>query len=81
MTFGEKVKAARITLNLSQAELSELTGISERSLYTYEQPNTLPRKSNLSLTIINVRNGECKVGFSYFPHFNLQVPISHADEI
>ena len=34
-----------------------------------------------SLTIINVRNGECKVGFSFFPNFNLQVPISHADEI
>ena len=47
MTFGEKIKSARITLNLSQAELSELTGISERSLYTYEQLNTLPRKSNL----------------------------------
>ncbi len=47
MTFSEKVKAARITLNLSQAELSELTGISERSLYTYEQLNTLPRKGNL----------------------------------
>jgi transcriptional regulator with XRE-family HTH domain len=47
MTFGEKVKNARITLNLSQAELAKITGVSERSLYTYEQLNTLPRKSNL----------------------------------
>lgn len=47
MTFGEKVKTARLTLNLSQSELAEITGISERSLYTYEQLNTLPRKSNL----------------------------------
>lgn len=47
MTFGEKVKNARLTLNLSQAELSAITGISERSLYTYEQLNTLPRKGNL----------------------------------
>ena len=47
MTFGEKVKAARLTLNLSQTELSEITGISERSLYTYEQLNTIPRKGNL----------------------------------
>lgn len=47
MTFGEKVKAARLTLNLSQTELSELTGISERSLYTYEQQNIIPRKSNV----------------------------------
>ena len=37
MTFGEKVRLARTTLNLSQAELSALTGISEHSLYTYEQ--------------------------------------------
>ncbi len=47
MTFGEKVKEARLTLNLSQAELSKMTGISERSLYTYEQLGTIPRMSNV----------------------------------
>lgn len=47
MTFGEKVKAARLAMNLSQTELAQLTGISERSLYTYEQLGTLPRKSNI----------------------------------
>lgn len=49
MTFGEKVKEARILKNLSQAELAAITGISERSLYTYEQLNTIPRKSNLKI--------------------------------
>lgn len=47
MTFGEKVKEARLTLNLSQTELAQMTGISERSLYTYEQLGTLPRKNNI----------------------------------
>lgn len=47
MTFGEKVKEARRSLNLSQAELAAKTGISERSLYTYEQLGTIPRKSNI----------------------------------
>ena len=47
MTFGEKVKEARILKNLSQTELAAITGISERSLYTYEQLNTIPRQSNL----------------------------------
>lgn len=47
MTFGEKVKEARLTLNLSQAELSKMTGISGRSLYTYEQLGTIPRMSNV----------------------------------
>jgi len=47
MTFGEKVKEARILKNLSQAELAAITGISERSLYTYEQLNIIPRKGNL----------------------------------
>ena len=47
MNFGEKVKEARILKNLSQTELAAITGISERSLYTYEQLNTLPRKCNL----------------------------------
>lgn len=47
MTFGEKLKNARNTLNLTQTELAALTGISERSLYTYEQLGILPRKSNI----------------------------------
>src|SRR5699024_11147693 len=47
MTFGEKVKEARLAMNLSQTELAQLTGISDRSLYTYEQLGTLPRKSNI----------------------------------
>ncbi len=34
-------------MNLSQTELAQLTGISERSLYTYEQLGTLPRKNNI----------------------------------
>lgn len=47
MTFGEKLKKARLALNLSQSELAEKTGISERSLYTYEQTGALPRSGNI----------------------------------
>ena len=47
MTFGEKLLNARIALNLSQAELGEKAGISERSIYSYEQTGTLPRMSVL----------------------------------
>jgi transcriptional regulator with XRE-family HTH domain len=47
MTFGEKLKDLRLKLNYSQSELSEVTGISERSLYTYEQLGAIPRKSNI----------------------------------
>ena len=47
MTFGEKLKSVRLSLNLSQSELAEKTGISERSLYTYEQTGILPRSNNL----------------------------------
>lgn len=47
MTFGEKVRQARIAMNLSQSELAEKTGISERSLYTYEQIGTMPRMGNV----------------------------------
>ena len=47
MTFGEKLKSVRLSMNLSQSELSEKTGISERSLYTYEQTGILPRSNNL----------------------------------
>ena len=47
MTFGEKLRTVRLSLNLSQSDLAKKTGISERSLYTYEQTGTLPRSSNL----------------------------------
>ena len=43
MTFGEKLKNARIGLNLSQTELAQRAGITERSIYTYEQAGVLPR--------------------------------------
>jgi len=47
MKFGEKLKKARLALDLSQTELSQKTGISERSLYTYEQTGIMPRSNNL----------------------------------
>lgn len=47
MTFGEKLRTTRLSLNISQSELAQKTGISERSLYTYEQSGILPRSNNL----------------------------------
>jgi transcriptional regulator with XRE-family HTH domain len=47
MTFGEKIKSARIALNLSQIELAEKVGITERSIYSYEQTGTFPKSTVL----------------------------------
>ena len=47
MTFGEKLMNARIARNLSQLELAEKVGISERSVYNYEQAGTFPRTAVL----------------------------------
>lgn len=47
MTFGEKLKCARLALNMSQNELAEITGISERSLYAYEKAGVIPRRGNI----------------------------------
>jgi transcriptional regulator with XRE-family HTH domain len=44
MTFGEKLIKARLDRNLSQMELAETVGVSERSIYSYEQTGTNPRK-------------------------------------
>ena len=44
MTFGEKLRAARIAMNLSQIELAEKIGITERSIYNYEQMTTHPKQ-------------------------------------
>lgn len=48
MTFGEKLVKARLIKNYSQLELAELVGVSERSIYNYEQTGTQPRKAVLT---------------------------------
>jgi len=47
MTFGEKLRAARIALNLSQFELAEKADIAERSVYNYEEMKTTPKPAVL----------------------------------
>ena len=47
MTIGEKLRSARITMNLSQIELAEKVGVSERSIYNYEQTETYPKPTIL----------------------------------
>ena len=43
MTFGEKLQNARLALDLSQTELGKKAGVTERSIYSYEQAGILPR--------------------------------------
>jgi transcriptional regulator with XRE-family HTH domain len=47
MNFGEKLKEARLSLNKSQTELAGETGITERSIYSYEALNVMPRMGNV----------------------------------
>ena len=47
MKFGEKLMKERVALNLSQSELGEKVGVSERSICAYEQAGTFPRKAVL----------------------------------
>ena len=47
MNIGEKLKNARLALNLSQIELAEKVGITERSIYNYEQTETYPKPTIL----------------------------------
>jgi transcriptional regulator with XRE-family HTH domain len=47
MEFSERLKTLRLTKNLSQSELAEKTGISERTIYSYEQLGKLPRAGNI----------------------------------
>ena len=45
MTFGEKIKEARLAMNLSQTELAQMTGISERSLTPMSNSEHSPEKA------------------------------------
>lgn len=46
-TFGEKVLNARAQLDISQAALAKMIGVSTRMILTYENTSKLPRKSTL----------------------------------
>ena len=47
MSFGEKLLNARVALNLTQNELAKKIGVSQRSVYSYEKNNIIPRKNVL----------------------------------
>jgi transcriptional regulator with XRE-family HTH domain len=47
MTFGEKLKRCRLVLNLSQTDLAKRTGITERTIYSYEAIGIMPRSGNV----------------------------------
>jgi transcriptional regulator with XRE-family HTH domain len=47
MNIGEKLRAARIALNLSQYELADKIGITKRSMTNYELCKTYPRQDIL----------------------------------
>ena len=46
-SFSEKLKDARESLDLSQAELAKKVGISQRSVTAYENENMMPRGNTL----------------------------------
>ena len=41
-TTGQKIKPLRIALGLSQAQLSEIMGVTHKSIYRYETGKSLP---------------------------------------
>ncbi|MCD7890130.1 MAG: helix-turn-helix domain-containing protein [Oscillospiraceae bacterium] len=44
MTFGEKVRTARVHADLSQQDLARMTGMSLRTIQNYESGERLPKK-------------------------------------
>lgn len=43
MTFGEKVKQARTILGLTQVQLGEILGVTQRTITAYETDTYMPR--------------------------------------
>lgn len=46
-SFSEKLKDARESLDISQAELARKVGLSQRSITAYENENTIPRGNTI----------------------------------
>ena len=47
MTFSTKIKRARETIGMTQAELADAMGVSRRTVASYESQGAIPRKSTL----------------------------------
>ena len=75
MTFGEKLQNARLALNLSQLELGEKVGVSERSIYSYEQTGVFPRK-----TVIKKLADALSVSVTYLCDENETDKLKNIDE-
>jgi transcriptional regulator with XRE-family HTH domain len=76
MTFGEKLKRCRLVLNLSQTDLARKTGISERTIYTYESMGIMPRSGNVKKLA-----DELGVSVSYLLEEDQNVVTTPADDI
>lgn len=48
-SVGSEIAAARRRLKLSQADLSQMTGVSSKTIHNYENGNTVPSKAWLAL--------------------------------
>lgn len=49
-SLGSEIAAARRRLNLTQADLAQMTGVSGKTIHNYEAGNTTPTKAWLALT-------------------------------
>ena len=56
MKFNEKLKALRLSKKLTQIELSNMLGISMRSLTNYEKGYTFPKREDLYLKLSEIFN-------------------------
>ena len=56
MTLGEKIRAQRKALHLTQAELAEKVGVSRRVIISYETNKTQPRTENGFLELARALN-------------------------
>ena len=43
--FGEKIRTRRLVLGIQQSELAQMVGVSERTIYSYEQREASPRRN------------------------------------
>lgn len=74
MNISDKIKRCRELKKLSQYDLAKLTGLSQRTIASYESQNVIPRASN----IVKLSNA-LGVSVDYLTNDNLSDPQHGAD--
>jgi len=77
MTFGEKVRTARMKLNMTMDQLADAAGISKRALINYETKGILPKSKDTFYKLAEALEMDAEVLMDENAEFVMKAALLH----